>query len=69
MLYPAFATDFAHIGVPESITVAFVNAVPPLSVVVSYFVVNVVPVPWLLLILYDVILAELVFPAASVTHT
>ena len=69
LLYPVFALDVAYIGVPDNITVVLVNAVPPLLVLVSYFVVN-EQLLVLLLTLYETIVAGVhVFPAASFAHT
>ena len=69
LVYPDDATDLAHTLVPANITVFAVNAVPVDSLVESYLVVNVVPVPWLLLTVYDVMFAPShTFPAASFAH-
>ena len=70
-VYPVFNVAFAHTGVPASITVVVVNSVSPLAVVVSYFVVNVVPSPCVLDIEYAFIFALLldIFPAESCTYT
>ena len=45
VLYPAFATDFAHILVPLSTAVFAFTSVPVLELVESTLVVNVVPFP------------------------
>ena len=66
VLYPVFASDFAHIFVPFNTAVFAFTSVPVELLVESTFVVNFVPFPWLLVTKYEVIVAaSLTFPAAS----